>query len=122
MRNQPKYHFIKNTTYALKGLKDIIKTENSFKIELVLFFISIPLLFLIETSLTNKILLFSTLCLVLLTEALNSAIERAVDLVTLEHNILAGRAKDAGSAAVFISIMIAGVTWGLIVLDSFKLI
>lgn len=122
MRNQPKYHFIKNTTYALKGLKDIVRTESSFKIELVLFFISIPLLFIIETSLTNKILLFASLSLVLLTEAMNSAIERAVDLVTMEHDILAGRAKDAGSAAVFISIMIAGVTWGLILLDSFNLI
>lgn len=122
MRNQPKYHIVKNATYAFKGLKDIIKTESSFRIELALFIISIPLLFILETSLTNKIILFSTLSLVLLTEAMNSAIERVVDLVTLEHEILAGKAKDAGSAAVLISVMIALVSWGLIVLDSFKLI
>lgn len=122
MRNQPQYHFIKNTIYAIKGLKDIIATENSFKIELILFFISIPLLFIIDTSLTNKILLFASLGLVLLTEAMNSAIERVVDLVTLEHAELAGKAKDAGSAAVFISIIIAALTWSLIVLDSFQLI
>ncbi len=122
MRNQPRYHFIKNTTYALKGLKDIIATENSFKIELIFFILAVVLLFLIDTSLTNKIILFSTISLVLLTEAINSAIERAIDLVTLEHEILAGKAKDAGSAAVFISIIIALVSWSLILLDSFDLI
>ncbi|QKF83135.1 diacylglycerol kinase [Halarcobacter ebronensis] len=122
MRNQPKYHFFKNTIYALKGLKDIIKTESSFRIELTLFFISIPILIFIETTLTNKLLLFITLSLVLLTEAMNSAIERAVDLVTLEHQRMAGMAKDAGSAAVFISVVIALTTWGFILLDSFKLI
>lgn len=120
MRNQPQYHFIKNTIYALKGLKDIIGTEKSFKIELVLFLISLPLLFIIDTSITNKILLFSSLALVLLTEAINSAIERVVDLVTLEHAELAGKAKDAGSAAVFISIMIAAATWIFIALDSLE--
>lgn len=122
MRNQPRYHFIKNTTYALKGLKDIIKTENSFKIELIFFIIALVLLFYIDTTLTNKIILFSTISLVLLTEAINSAIERAIDLVTLDHKKLAGQAKDAGSAAVFISIMIALVSWSLIILDSFDLI
>ncbi|TLP38340.1 diacylglycerol kinase [Arcobacter arenosus] len=122
MRNQPRYHFIKNTTYALKGLKDIIKTENSFKIELIFFIIALVLLFYIDTTLTNKIILFSTISLVLLTEAINSAIERAIDLVTLEHAVLAGKAKDAGSAAVFISIIIALVSWSLILLDSFHLI
>ncbi len=122
MRNQPKYHFIKNTSYALKGLKDILKTENSFKIELIFFIFALVLLFLIDTSLTNKIILFSTISLVLLTEAINSAIERAIDLVTLEHEILAGKAKDAGNAAVFISIIIALVSWSLILLDSFHLI
>lgn len=122
MRNQPKYHFIKNTIYALKGLKDIISSEKSFKIELIIFFISIPIIFIIESSITNKLLLFISIALVLLTESINSSIERVVDLVTLEHSELAGKAKDAGSAAVFISIIIAAITWIFIVLESFKLI
>jgi len=121
MRNQPKYNFIKNTTYALKGLKNIISTESSFRIELIITLLSLPLIYLIDTTLTNKILLLFSLLLVLLSEAVNSAIERVVDLVTLEHHVLAGQAKDAGSAAVFISIMIAAFTWILIVLDSFNL-
>ena len=121
MRNQPKYNFIKNTTYALKGLKNIISTESSFRIELIITLLSLPLIYLIDTTLTNKILLLFSLLLVLLSEAVNSAIERVVDLVTLEHHVLAGQAKDAGSAAVFISIVIAAFTWILIVLDSFNL-
>lgn len=122
MRNQPKYHIFKNTTYALQGLKDIINSEKSFKLELIIFFISLPIIFFIDTSITNKILLFASIGLILLTEAINSSVERVVDLVTLEHAELAGKAKDAGSAAVFISIMIALTTWIVIILDTFKIL
>lgn len=118
MRNQPKYNFIKNTSYALKGLKNILFTESSFRIELIIMILSLPLIYLIDTSITNKILLLFSLLLVLLSEAINSAIERVVDLVTLEQHTLAGQAKDAGSAAVFIAITIAALTWIIIVLDS----
>lgn len=120
MRNQPKYNFFKNTSYAIKGLKNILSTESSFRIELIIVLLALPLIYLIDTSITNKILLLSSLLLMLLTEAINSAIERVVDLVTLEHNTLAGQAKDAGSAAVFISITIVALTWIIIVLDSFN--
>ena len=114
MRNQPKYNFFKNTSYALKGLKDLLKTESSFKIELLVVLLLIPVIFIIDTTLTNKLIMFVTLLLMPLVETLNSAIERVVDLVTLEHHEMAGRAKDVGSAAVFISIVIFVVTWGII--------
>ena len=117
MRNQPKYNFFKNTSYALKGLVDLIKTENSFKIELVITIILLPLIFFIDTTLTNKALMFITLMGMLMAETINSAIERFVDLVTLEHHDMAGRAKDVGSAIVFISIFIFVVTWGIILID-----
>lgn len=111
MRNQPQYHFFKNSRYALKGLLDLIKTETSFKIELFLVVLLLPVVILIDTSLTNKLIMFITLIGMLLTEAMNSAIERVVDLVTLDHHEMAGRAKDVGSAAVFISILIFCVSW-----------
>lgn len=114
MRNQPKYNLFKNTTYALKGLKDLIKTESSFKIELFLAVILIPIIFLIDVSLTKKLMMFLSLMGVLMAEAINSAIERVVDLVTLEHNEMAGRAKDVGSAIVFLSIVTLLITWGII--------
>ncbi len=119
MRNQPKYHFIKNTTYALKGLTDLLKTESSFRLELLIVIILIPVIFVIDTNLTNKLIMFITLMGMPLTEAINSAIERAVDLVTLEHHDMAGRAKDAGSAAVFLSISIFVITWLAILYTSF---
>lgn len=118
MRNQPKYNFFKNTSYALKGLIDLIKTETSFKIELILTIILLPVIFFIDTTLTNKVLMFITLMGMLMAEATNSAIERVVDLVTLEHHDMAGRAKDVGSAIVFISIFIFVVTWGIILIDT----
>lgn len=117
MRNQPKYNFFKNTSYALKGLIDLIKTETSFKIELIITIILLPLIFFIDSTLTNKALMFITLMGMLMAETINSAIERVVDLVTLEHHDMAGRAKDVGSAIVFISIFIFVVTWGIILID-----
>jgi diacylglycerol kinase (ATP) len=117
LRNQPKYNFFKNTSYALKGLIDLIKTETSFKIELVITIILLPVIFFIDTTLTNKVLMFISLIGMLMAETINSAIERVVDLVTLEHHDMAGRAKDVGSAIVFISIFIFVVTWGIILID-----
>ena len=119
MRNQPKYNFFKNTSYAVNGLKDLIKTETSFKIELIITIILLPIIVFIDASLTNKALMFITLMGMLLAEATNSAIERVVDLVTLEHHHMAGRAKDVGSAIVFLSIFIFVVTWSIILIDTY---
>ena len=77
----------------------------------------LPTLFFIDTSLTNKLLMFITLMGMLLAETTNSAIERVVDLVTLDHHKMAGRAKDVGSAIVFISIFIFVITWGSILIS-----
>ncbi len=111
MRNQPKYTIFKNTTYAINGLVDMLKTETSFKIELVLAMILIPILLYIELDLISKLLMFITLMGVLIAEAINSAIERVVDLVTLEHHPMAGRAKDVGSTIVFLSICVFLAVW-----------
>ena len=114
MRNQPKYTLFKNTTYALNGFVDMLKYETSFKIELVLSILLIPILFIVDVSLMSKLLMFITLMGVLIAETINSAIERVVDLVTLEHHPMAGRAKDVGSSIVFLSIGVFVVVWGLI--------
>ena len=117
MRNQPKYNFFKNSTYALKGLIDLIKNETSFKIELIITLLLVPVIIFIDTTLTNKALMFISLMGMILAETINSAIERVVDLVTLEHHDMAGRAKDVGSAIVFISIFIFLITWTIILID-----
>lgn len=119
MRNQPKYNFFKNSSYAIKGLLDLIKNETSFKIELIVTIFLIPFIIFIDTTMTNKALMFISLMGMILAEAINSAIERVVDLVTLEHHDMAGRAKDVGSAIVFLSIFIFVITWLIILIDIF---
>lgn len=119
MRNQPKYTIFKNTTYAINGLVDMFKTETSFKIELVLAMILIPILLYIELDLINKLLMFITLMGVLIAETINSAIERVVDLVTLKHHPMAGRAKDVGSTIVFLSIGVFLIIWGVNIIKLF---
>ena len=117
MRNQPKYNFFKNTSYAVNGLKDLIKTETSFKIELIITIILLPVIIFVDATLTNKALMFISLMGMILAETINSAIERVVDLVTLEHHHMAGRAKDVGSAIVFLSIFIFIVSWTILLID-----
>lgn len=117
LRNQPKYNFFKNTGYALSGLKDLIKTETSFKIELILTLILLPLIIFIDATFVHKALMFISLMGMLMAEATNSAIERVVDLVTLDHHHMAGRAKDVGSTIVFLSIFIFTVTWAIVLVD-----
>ncbi len=119
MRNQPKYNFFKNTSYAVNGLKDLINTETSFKIELIITIILLPVIIFVDATLTNKALMFISLMGMILAETINSAIERVVDLVTLEHHHMAGRAKDVGSAIVFLSIFIFVVTWSIILIDTY---
>ena len=77
----------------------------------------IPVIILIDTTLTNKALMFISLMGMIMAETINSAIERVVDLVTLEHHDMAGRAKDAGSAIVFLSIFIFIITWIIVIID-----
>ncbi len=111
MRNQPKYNFFKNSNYAIEGLKDIVKNETSFKIELILAIILLPIIVFIEVPIIHKLLLFISLMGVLIAETINSAIERAVDLTTLEQHQLAKRAKDCGSSIVFLAILLFLVVW-----------
>jgi diacylglycerol kinase (ATP) len=119
LRNQPKYHLFKNTAYAWNGLIDIIKHETSFKIELFLSIFLVPFIIFVDLILIYKLIMFMTLMGVLLAETINSSIERVVDLVTLEHHPMAGRAKDVGSTIVFLSLGLFIVTWGSILMSEF---
>lgn len=120
MRNQPKYNFFKNTIYALKGLRDILTSEKSFKIELIIICILSIFLVYVDIPFLHKIWMFSSMFLVLIAEAINSAIERVVDLVTKEYHPMAGRAKDVGSSIVFLSIVHAFIMWICLILKNFN--
>ena len=114
--NKPKYNFFKNTSYAIDGFIHAIKTETSFKIELILSIFIILAIVLLPLSLSSKLALFITGILVLIVELLNSAIENVVDLVTKDVHPLAKSAKDIGATSVMFAIGLHVVCWVIVLL------
>ena len=105
---------IKAFGYSFQGIKATYKSEAAFRIEIVFFIIFLPLgLYLGETNI-EKAVLVGSLFIVLLAEVVNSAIEAVVDRISTEQHPLAGRAKDMGSAAVLISLVMVLTVWGII--------
>jgi diacylglycerol kinase (ATP) len=117
MLNKPKYNLFRNTSYALDGLKDIYKNESSFKVQLLVFVVFSVIAIILPISYIKTSVMVVILFLPLLSEVANSAIERTVDLVTLEHHELAKKAKDAGATMVFLSYFIVVIVWILVVLS-----
>ncbi|WP_299494255.1 diacylglycerol kinase [uncultured Shewanella sp.] len=111
---------IKATGFSMKGLAAAWKHEAAFRQELILAIILLPTALLINVSLVEKLILVMTLFIVLITELLNSAVEAVVDRVGSEHHALSGQAKDIASAAVFVSLVLCGLTW-LMVLGAWLL-
>jgi diacylglycerol kinase (ATP) len=105
--------------WSLQGLRATWQVESSFRLEVYLFVALMPLgIYLGQTS-VQKFLLVSVLLLILMVEVLNSAIEAVVDRWGSEHHELAGRAKDMGSAAVFLADVNAIVCWVFILCPLF---
>jgi diacylglycerol kinase (ATP) len=102
--------------WSISGLKATFHHEAAFRQELLLCLILTPLAFYLGRTGVEKALLLGSLLLVLVVELLNSAVESAVDRVSLEDHDLAGRAKDMGSAAVFLSLLNMAVVWLLVIL------
>lgn len=100
--------------WSLRGLVLAFRTESSFRTEVYLLVVLGPLGFMLGQTGPERALLFGSLLLVLLTELLNSAIECVIDKLIPEFHELAGRAKDMGSAAVFVSMVAMVATWGCI--------
>lgn len=103
--------------YSLQGIRAALRHEGAFRQEIVLAVVLIPVALLIEDSGIGRALLIGSILLVLTVELLNSAIEATVDRISIEEHRLAKRAKDMGSAAVFISLINAVVTWTLVLID-----
>ncbi|WP_017222547.1 diacylglycerol kinase [Moritella dasanensis] len=106
---------IKATQYSFKGLRAAFKYESAIRQELLLLLILTPIALLLDVSNVDKILLVASLVLVLIVELVNSAIEAVVDRIGTEHHELSGRAKDIGSAAVFVSLCLSAFVWFMIV-------
>ena len=103
--------------YSWAGLAAAFKHENAFQQEVFLALVLVPLaLFLGETGIERGLMIGAVL-IVLIVELLNSAIEAAVDRISLENHQLIKRAKDMGSAAVMIALINVVVIWTLLLLD-----
>ncbi len=102
--------------YSLAGLRAAWRHESAFRQELLVALIVIPLGLWLGQGGVEKVLLAGSWVLVLIVELLNSAIEAVVDRIGQERHELAGRAKDLGSAAVLLTILLAILIWGLILL------
>ncbi len=106
---------IKAFGFSMQGLRAAYRNESAFRQESWLFIVLFPVAFWLGQSVVEIALLVGSLFLVLVTELLNSAIESVVDRIGSEPHELSGRAKDIGSAAVFVSLMNVLVIWGLVV-------
>lgn len=101
--------------YSLQGFAAAFKHEDAFRQEVFLALVLIPLAVYLGDTRVEQALMISSVLLVLIVELLNSAIEAAVDHTSIERHPLAKQAKDIGSAAVFIALIITAVVWGLMI-------
>jgi len=112
-------HILQAGGYSMKGLKAAIAHEEAFRIELMAMVVMVPLAIWLGQSAVEYALLIGSLLLVLVVELINSALEAVVDRVGVEHHELSGRAKDIGSAAVFVALMNVLLIWGVILYARF---
>ena len=112
-------HVFQAFSYSMKGLQAAIVHEEAFRLELIAMVVMLPLALWLGEGSIEKALMVGSLMLVLIVELINSAVEAVVDRVGVEHHTLAGRAKDIGSAAVFMALMNVGVIWGIILYPRF---
>ena len=102
--------------YSLQGIGSAFRHEDAFRQECLLAAVLIPTACFVHVGATERALMIACVLLVLVVELLNSAVEAAVDRISLENHLLAKRAKDIGSAAVFLSLINVVVVWSLILL------
>ena len=105
--------------YSIAGIRATWKNEAAFRQELILCIFLVPAALWVGHTAVERALLIGTCLLVLIVELLNSAIEAVVDRIGADMHKLSGRAKDMGSAAVFISLWMTVICWGLIIHDNF---
>jgi diacylglycerol kinase (ATP) len=105
---------LRATRFSAQGIASAWRHEAAFRQELTLVVVMTPFAFWLGRSITETALLIAVLLLVLIVELLNSAIEAAIDRHGDEHHDLSGRAKDMGSAAVFVALVLVVLVWGAV--------
>jgi diacylglycerol kinase (ATP) len=105
--------------YSMKGFTAAWRFEAAFRQEVTLAIILIPTAFWLASNHIELILLIASVFWVLMAELANSSVEAVVDRTGSEKHELSGRAKDIGSALVFLSLILLGVIWGIIAVNRF---
>ena len=100
--------------YSINGLRAAYRLEDAFRQEVLLALVMIPAALLLPVAATGRALLLASVILVLIVELLNSAIEAAVDRISLDNHELAKLAKDIGSAAVMLSLACMATVWTVV--------
>ncbi|MFZ3039142.1 MAG: diacylglycerol kinase [Polynucleobacter sp.] len=93
------------------GIVYAFKEESAFRQELTLFILLTPIALLLPISPLEKCALITSLLMILVVELLNSSVEAAIDRISFDHHDLSKRAKDFGSAAVMLALLIAALLW-----------
>jgi diacylglycerol kinase (ATP) len=103
--------------YSMAGLRAAYIGEDAFRQEVLLAAILIPLVFVLPVPWGGRAAMIASVLLVLIVELINSAIEAVVDRVSLDRHHLSKRAKDIGSAAVFLALLNVAVVWGCVLVS-----
>lgn len=114
-KHSPIHRLIKATGYSIRGLNAAWRHEASFRLEVWLLLVLVPLAIWLADSALKCLVLIGVWLLVMIVELINSAIEAVVDRIGSEMHELSGRAKDIGSAAVMLSVLLAIATWGVVI-------
>lgn len=105
--------------YSVAGMRAAWKHEAAFRQELLLCLLLVPAAFWVGGDAVQRALLAGSCLFVLVVELLNSAVEAAIDRIGDDPHKLSGRAKDLGSAAVFVSLWLVVLCWGLVIHERF---
>jgi len=102
---------LRATINTWNGLKSAIRTEAAFRQEVAVLLLAIPLAFVVGQTAWMRLLLVGVMVFVMVVELLNTAIEKLADRVSREIDVQIGTVKDIGSAAVGLSLLLAGAVW-----------
>lgn len=100
--------------YSCQGFTFAWRTQEAFRQDVLLFIVAGMVALLLDVTAVERVLLIGSVGLVLIVELLNSAVEACIDRIGAEFHALSGAAKDMGSAAVLVSLLMAAITWAII--------
>ncbi len=99
---------------SVAGLEDAWRNESAFRQEILLAIFLVPIACVAPVTAVERALLIGALLLVMIVELLNTSVEAAIDRISFDHHSLSKRAKDIGSAAVFVALVLLAMVWALI--------